>query len=99
VVEIEEVGNITEKQLLAAMVEESGHVGPPPGSFTVEDYIAEVRAQGGHVSYNTALEAIMRKVDAGTVKGRKLVVQGRQRWVFWPANNHDEKLDEAMIGG
>lgn len=88
-VELEQVGRITEKDLIDQMVRESGHVAPPTNSFTVNDYMEAAKAQGCMLTHNTALDAILRKVEAGEIEGAKMNVGGRQRWVFWQANHRE----------
>jgi len=85
--DIEQVGELTDKDLLDQMVKEAGHVAPPDQYETVDTYMARVRERGGQVSRNTALNALLRKVEAGAMDGCKMNVQGRQRWVFWPTNH------------
>lgn len=59
------------------------HVEPPPGSFTIRDYIRQVRESGGEVSYVTALRVLREEVEAGRLGGGKFVTGNRERWHFW----------------
>ena len=88
--EIEVVGGVTEQDFLDELIAESGHVAPPPNSITVDQYLARVIEKGGQISRNTALLRLMAKVESGELNGDKMSVDGRSRWVFWPANHKDK---------
>ena len=89
-VEIEQVGEITEQDLLDCLVEQSGHVAPPADYITVDQYLARVQEKGVRISRNTALQTLLEKRQTGQLEGRKMSLNGRQRWVFWAANHDGE---------
>ena len=90
--ELEQVGGITDGDLLDAIVEESGHVAPPNDYITVDDYMSRVEAKGGVISRNTALETLLAQKKAGILEGCKMNVGGRRRWVFWSPNHRGDNV-------
>lgn len=88
--QLEQVGEITEQDLLDCLVEQSGHIAPPENHITVDDYMASVEAKGAVISRNTALETLLAHKKEGRLEGCKMNVGGRRKWVFWPANHQGQ---------
>lgn len=81
-------------EILDVVLEDSGHVAPPAGSFTVKDYLQRAKERGvTGLSGNAALTTLKKRMDAGELGGRKMQVGDRQRWVFWPANGQEAPAD------
>ena len=77
-----------DKRALLQEIVEATHIGPPAPSFTVEDYVAYVEEEGGHIGPDTARKRLVAKVRAGELEGRKFASGGSERWHFWkPAKN------------
>lgn len=74
---------VSEASIIDAILDAHGHVEPPPGSFTVRDYVARAAERGMIVKPSRALQVLRDLMDTGKLDGRKLYLDGRQRWVFW----------------
>ena len=73
-VEVEEVGAMTEEELLASVSPD-----PLPAVFiTVEDYMAR-----NDCCHSTALRELRVHVDTGRLHERKARVDGRERLIFY----------------
>lgn len=73
-VEVEEVGPLTEADLLASVSPE-----PLPEVFiTVGDYM---RRNG--CCHSTALRDLEAHVEGGVLSKKKVRVEGRERWIFY----------------
>ena len=74
---------VDEASIIDRIMEAHGHVAPPPGSFTVLDYVERARQKGIAISGPNALKVLLGEMQAGRLHGRKLSVDGREKWVFW----------------
>lgn len=74
---------VDEASIIDRIMEAHGHVPPPEGSFTVIDYCERARERGVSISGPNALKVLRLEMKEGRLHGRKLAVDGREKWVFW----------------
>jgi hypothetical protein len=74
---------VTEETIIDRILEAHGHVAPPSGAFTVEDYVSRAKERGGAISTERALSTLKKAMQAGELEGRQFMVNNRRRWYFW----------------
>jgi len=75
---------VNEQSVIDRIADAHGHVQPPANAFTVRGYCARVLEKEGVVIRETNALSILRELMlAGKLQGRKIHLDGRQRWVFW----------------
>ena len=74
---------VNETSVIDAILDAYGHIEPPPDSFTVRDYVARAAERNMTIKPSRALQVLRDLMDEGKLDGRKLYLDGRQRWVFW----------------